>query len=852
MARSTVHVSEIDAATFPSVGSKAANLARLAAGRFPVPPFFVITTEAYENFLQRHALNPLLRGIGQIEPVAQRENLERFRDSLLGLPWPEEEREEIVAAYTALTRGEVIPVAVRSSASCEDQAPHSFAGQFQTVLGVRGADAVLEAIRQCWASVTDESNLAYLRKQGLEPQEIRMAVIVQLMVPATAAGVLFTSDPEDPSGAHLRLEANWGLGTTVVEGRANPDVYVLDKRKGTVRSKVCGSKEVKVLSEPERLIEVPVAAAEREQYVFKDEELKALTALAKGIEAHFGSPQDVEWAFHAGRFYILQTRPITAPAVKAGERIWTNYFFIERFPHPVSPLGWSLLREPVEQRAFRDPLWLLGEKRLAQAPITRLVVGRPYTDLRVFRCLYGAFPSPLRSQDKQALLSTVGEGRPSVVQVILSGLRALLSDPNAWPPIHLRRWREFLPGYLRAIRDIVESDLTALSAREVIELLRQTQRLTDELLKLHRWSITYAEVFFHLWRWMYEKWFKAPGENPFDDYLAGVEGNLTVEMNQKLRRLAELLAQEPPLAEHFFKDENEELEVSPRGCQFLTEWEAFLRCYGHRSNSLDPFYPTWREDPSYVKGLLRQFSQEAVSLPTLKAMKPLEPLARSPVRKLWRPLWAQVLAYARTFVLLRENQRHYWQMSLAQMRRVILEIGQRLVRVKVIAEVPDVFFLEVSDLETLLAGRDLRVKDLVEARKKAHEENLRVDSPALIQGDAQTQCVSPRGGRTYRGMGISRGKAQGPAKVITHLGEFERVKKGDILVTRSLDPGWTPILGFVSGLVMEVGGMLSHGSILAREFGIPAVANLRGICREINDGEALLVNGDEGLVVRLH
>lgn len=867
------------------LGGKGVNLVHLFQKGFKIPPFFLISTTAYERFVTSSGAVKFIeelkagwtkKGVsGCIITIQKVVSL--FEKAPFEKTMEHEINEELQLFFESTSKKNSL--AVRSSATVEDLSNYSFAGIFETTFG--GCQTLFERIKKCWTSIWKESALFYFEKIGMKPWEVRMGVIVQEAIPAGSSGVLFTTFQTSEMGDVLRIEANWGLGTTLVSAKSSPDVYLLSKENSKALQKVLGNKErFATIKDGNELTEILTPDSQRHKFVLKDKHLKSLAQISKQVESLFGQPQDVEWAFWQKEFYLVQSRPITKSRIQVQpkvKRFWTSFFFLERFPQPVSPLGWTVLEGPVIYRALQEPLRLLARRDLANEKLTRLFYGRPYTDLNVFRFLYGFIPLKFLSPDKQELIALSGGKPPSLFErlylYIPFLIRVIAYDSNWVFIFHVNNWKNFTYWYWAKIKKLTGLSLSSLGKELIFDKLLEAQNLTDKFLKLHRWSITYADVFFQLLNLLCRIWFKRYKDIHAVSLLSGVEGNLTVEMNLELWELSRLCAQNTALNEFFLKEKPkslEKIESCPSSTSFLKAYQKFLEKFGHRSNSLDIYYSTWSEDSTYILEVLRKFLEikdennpaqaeafrrEQQKAYTDKALRKLSERLFNRIFPFKKMMFIFVLRHAKFFVLFRENQRFYWQMSIAQMRRIALELGKRIFLEGKVEETEDVFFIKLQELKDYIEnGKELDWQEVIAQRKSEFKNHQNKTVPNLIKeledGSLDFEFGSQKS-EIYHGMPISPGKASGRARFIPDLREFEQIKKGDILVTQSLDPGWTPIFGFISGLVMEVGGMLSHGSILAREFGIPAVSNVSGLQRKIKDGDEIVVDGNMGQVFKI-
>jgi len=680
---------------------------------------------------------------------------EEAREVLASSPVPEPVALEIAEEYR---RWGGVASAVRSSATGEDSPEVSWAGQLDSFLGVEGQEALLEAVRKCWCSLWKENVLVYCRRKGIPHHEVSLGVIVQEMVRAELSGVAFTADP-----------------VTGGEG-----IIVEPELEGKLRQE--------------------------------------LTELLRAIEAHYGFPQDVEWAYEGGRFYVLQARPITTV-----RPVWTRAFFDERFPHPVSPLGWSVLGDLVRRRAFVDPLRYLGYEDPDEVEIFRLIRGRPYVLVEVFRALYRHIPRILAPYDweryfpggrPEGRLYFLRPGPP--LRRFLSLLLSFLRDHNWILPLHYLNWRAFLRWYVERLGEVRRLDLKEASDRELTGAIGKLRHMVDRFLRLHRWSITWAEV------------------------LCGVLGR-TVGDRSTLLSLIVSFDRTSRMNYAIWRLSKEGGSVGD-----------LIRAYGHRAGSLDISFPTWEEDPGFLLGVVERAGDFDLEGRMREALRRRDEALRAASARLGPPsraLLRLLLSWTRRMVLLREEQRFYWQMAMAEMRKVFLEFGRRFVERGILDGPEDIFFLRLEEFRRALDGGGPDLRGKVAERKRRKKEDERVLPPQFVVGSAPLEAGPAQGGKVLKGMGISPGRAEGRAWVAPDLRDIPRAPEGEVLVTTSVDPGLTPVLITVSGLVLETGGALSHGAIVARELGVPAVAGVEGASRLIPQGARVAVDGDRGEVV---
>ncbi len=857
---------EITSRDHARVGSKALNLAEAARAGFSVPNGFCLTTAAYSQFITANELPPGMSALPGAGPQDARESALRLQSSIRAAPLSDRLAAAILSAYRTLTGGTRTGtgVAVRSSATAEDLAVASFAGQQATSLNVMGETALLRAVLDCWASLWSVQAVAYRVRVGFTavPQ---MAVLVQTMVSAEAAGVAFSVDPMSGERAVV-IEAAFGLGETVVSGRAAVDRYVVDPETGEEiqTATIAVKPQKRVLGAKGGVREIDVPAAMRGARVLSPEQAQRVADTATALAQHFRSPQDVEWSLADGILYVLQTRPITmsysrffTDVIPGNDYTWTSGFLSERFPRPVSPLGWSVIRQLLDELAFRDPLRYLGCPGVADLPVTKLYRGHPYVNMFVFQTLYKVFPELLLPEDAYRYFP---EGRTELrhevpyprslldPRFLLSMLRHLLRRPMIWSPWHnYRIWSKFTERHqllnqrLCATYESLRQDHT--TPERIWEAITQAQDLNAELLSLHRWSLTLADLTYSLLRRLVRRWIGTQESQLLASQLMSGLPSKSLQMDLALRRMAEL-------------------EGESRREAAL---ELFLAEFGHRSFHLDLYYPTFADDPSQVTHLVRQLAEEGCRVRTdlaqLRAcawQNVESALGGGLVPTLKRAVLRQVTVLAQLYMPLREEQRFYWQKTLAIQRRLFSLMGQQMTNSGALSQPDHVFFLTKSELEAFILGHPCDDYTTLARDREQAFQRLQRDYdvapsqayPAFLRGTQPLSGLSREGEVQFTGQPVSAGLGRGRAVVCFSPKEFGKVSAGDVLVTRSVDPAWTPIFGLLSGLILERGGQLSHGAVVAREYGLPTVTGIPGITQLLRDGDTVLVDGLHGVVIK--
>jgi len=881
-----------------AVGGKGANLGEMTRAGYPVPPGFCVTTATYLDFIRRNGLEEVIASLGTLAREGDEAALEReaarLRTRIAGGELASSIRAEIMAAYAQLLEAGAPEgqVAVRSSAVAEDLASASFAGQQETYLSVSGAENLLAAVKSCWASLWALQALSYRRRFWADRETGAMAVVVQAMIPCQVAGVAFSADPLTGQDRVL-IEANWGLGESVVRGEVEADRYVVERSMagGPPDFSVSpGHKARQRVQNPHGhggtvLGDVP--AEWRDELTLSPEQVRRLAETVSALEKHFGSPQDVEWGFWKGKLYIFQTRPLTVQggswftdSIVGDDDLWTSGFLNERFSEPVSPLGWSVVRELLEELAFREPLRYMGYPQADSLPVTKLYRGHPFVNGAVFQILYKPFPDPFLPEDAYRYFpggdtSLRKEARypPSIFapRFLLSLLRAFLRDPQNWSPWHnYRQWARFTVEHQREMAAIAEQIQRLREVGEEVSLealwqvIEQAQELNRKLLALHRWSLTHADLTYTLLRKLAAAWLgEKQGTEVCVALVLGLP-NKSLELDRELQKLAEVLARC-------------EREEGP-GEAYEAALTAFLARYGHRSFSLDIYRPNFAADPAQVTELVESLVEGKSSLQSpisnledrarqreaayklvrkSVAKGPALSLSKGLVGWLKMAVFDHVLGLARRYMPLREDQRFYWQETLAAMRELFLLIGDRLVVQELLRDREEVFFATKDEMEACVKGRGGFPSRQIRSRgrefqqiQNEHELAPHLTYPAFLVGNRPLDTSEGRE-QVLVGRPVSPGLERGPVKVVSTPRQFSKVQAGDILVTRSTDPGWTPLFGLLGGLIMESGGQLSHGAVVAREYGLPAVAGIAGATQLFHDGQVVLLDGLSGTVTLL-
>ena len=837
------HFSEIGDADLSQVGGKGLNLGKLTSAGFQVPQGFCVTTDAYRFAVQHLS--------------------EQNVSAIQALVLAPELIAEIQAAREKL---QTATVAVRSSATAEDLEEASFAGQQDTFLNV-ASGGLLDALKACWASLWSERAIAYRETQGIADDGLAMAVVVQEMCEADVSGVLFTVSPLRRDVAII--ESNWGLGESVVSGAITPDSFHISRKTGEVLERNIATKREMVtdagVSE--------VVSEKQDVSSLTDTQLKELTQLGMAVETFYGQPMDIEWASADAEFVLLQARYITTPAsstasltsevdkasvakhrqqeiqmletlAEADGTVWCHYNLAEVLPAPL-PMTWAIVKEFMSGtgglgQAYRG-LGFHPSKNVDNNGILDLISGRIYVNLnREVELYFDGFPF---AHDFDALKQNPQQAMYAQAKTDITRSNALF-----WfkLPLHIIRMSRAEMRLRRCRSDfdqrLKENIFPVFQAAVEAERALSDADLSDADLvaKFHEWRAKTLDDFapkaltatllanFSLQR-LEEALRKGLDDTAAKTLasrlISGLSGNLTVETNEQLWHVA-------------------------TGNLALTD---FLRDYGHRAvGEFELAQPRWREDTTYLEQVIASFQQdtaEAGGQQHLARQAEQRASAEAELSTLLEDkanLRKQIeseLDFTRRYMPFRETAKFYLMLGYEQIRRALLELDNRY-------ELDGgVFYLVPDELERLIDGGDFG--DTIATRRTERELMLQIELPDIIFSDALEQLgasVPIDTAETYTGVGVSAGVAIGKARVLLSPSDVRLSDRDYILVCPSTDPAWTPLFLRAAGLVMERGGILSHGAVVAREYGVPAVANIPNATRRIANGQVLQIDGNQGVV----
>jgi pyruvate,water dikinase len=830
---------ELGATDIAVAGGKGANLGELVRAGFAVPDGFVLTTDAY-------ALAAQAAGVDPRDPAGA-------RTRLVEAALPAEIAAAVRGAYRAIGAGKV---AVRSSATAEDLPDASFAGQHDTILGVVGDDAVLDAVRRCWASLFNDRAVAYRATHDVDEQAVRLAVVVQRMVEAEVAGVLFTADPLTGTRGRAAIDAVRGLGEKLVSGAVNPDHFLVDTRHAHV--------------------------LERRGEVLGEARLLELAALGARVESHFGRPQDIEWAIDRdGKLWLVQSRDITTlfPLPKSAPpdpdrelRVYFSGNVAQGVFDPFTPMGLQTFR--LLGSGFAIAFGKPPPDPTAGVFVTVEAAMRLFLDLTpivrnpALRELPGRAMSVVEARSAPVYARVLEDPRLALqpggsrVRSVFAALRIALR--TGAPPFVLRALVRPAEARARLLREI-----DALVGMDLGRLDTPAQRIDAFQRLLLTWPprafprmgatvlagvISYNGALRLLGR--------AASEDELRTMLRGLPFNPTTEMDLELWALSRRARDDPPSRQALAERSPEELAADYRATALPSllqrELSRFLERYGHRAIAeIDLGLARWSEDPAHLLGAIANYQRldDAALAPDAQFARGARE-AEATIAKVLarvhgprRVLAAAFLRRVRLLMGLREMPKFQAIRVFARGRAILAPVGAELASAGRIAKADDLWFLTLPDMRRALGGDDLR--GVVVARRAEYARELRrrhIPRLLLSDGtDVEAAYAPPVAEGALRGSPASPGVARGVARVIRSPAGA-RLEPGEVLVASSTDPGWTPLFLTAGALVMEMGGMMSHGAVVAREYGIPAVVGVPDATERIKTGERVVVDGSAGTV----
>ncbi|MCJ1219404.1 phosphoenolpyruvate synthase [Paenibacillus polymyxa] len=860
---------EMDNTQLLLVGGKGLHLGALAKMEgIQVPEGFCVTTVGYQKAIEQNEMvHALLDQLTTLK-VEDREQIDevskKIRQAIMEVAIPSDVVKAV--AHYLSQFGNEYAYAVRSSATAEDLPHASFAGQQDTYLNIIGKESILEHIRKCWASLFTERAVIYRMQNGFDHSQVYLSVIVQRMVFPQASGILFTADPINGNRKLLSIDASFGLGEALVSGLVSADYYQV--QDGVIVNKRVETKKMAIYGRKEGGTETKQLSPDQQKtQTLTDQQILQLARIGRQIEEHFGCPQDIEWCLADDTFYIVQSRPITTlyPIPEANDQenhVYVSVGHQQMMTDPIKPLGISV--------------WMLT----GATPMFKTGGGRLFVDITM----------GLSSLDgRQNLLDVLGHSDPlikdALITIIERGdfIKLDPSDKSEPGPVKSHKGMSSADILEEAgndpaiVADLIKSSETSLSALKrniqtklgldvfdcILEDMQQRRQRASDLKNL---SVIMSAI--HASAWINEKMNEWLGEKNVADTLSlSVPNNVTSEMGMELLDVADVIRPYPKIVEYLqqVKDDNflDELVQFEGGQQVRDAIATYLDKYGMRcAGEIDITRTRWSEKPSILvpmilsniknlepdasKRKFEQGRQEALK----KELDLLARLKQLPGGEQKAEETKQIIDQIRNFIGYREYPKYDIVSRYFIYKQALLKEAERLVQANVLHEKEDIYYLSFEELQETIRTNKLDYQ-VIDKRKNEYRLYEKLTPPRVITSDGEIITGQYKRenipAEAIVGLAVSSGVVEGRARVILNI-EGADLEDGDILVTAFTDPSWTPLFLSIKGLVTEVGGLMTHGAVIAREYGLPAVVGVENATKLIKDGQRIRVHGTEGYI----
>ena len=900
-ANATIWFTDPTAVDHGQVGGKGANLGRLTKSGFVVPPGFVVGTAAYAAHVEggkglKATIAEILGSVDYNDAAALDASVAKIRTAITSAAMPAQIAADIAAAYDKL--GDIY-VAVRSSGTAEDLAGASFAGLHDTYLDIRGRDNLLDAVKRCWASMWTSRAVFYRQTQGFDHFSSSIAVVVQTMVESEVSGVMFTGNPINTATDQVVITPSYGLGEAIVSGIVTPDEFIVRHDGLKILNRTLGSKAVEIIRNKDTgngVVHLEVAEERRARFCMSDAQVTELAAIGLRIqEAYQGFPQDIEWAYQGGQFYVLQARPITGVEFSwdaevtnsvqgnndgvSYETIWSRVFPEEMWTGAISPL------------MFSWRCWGLNQCHSVGVQ----VAGYPEQD-HLERRLWTYYKGVSYYNVEADILRIKQSIPPQLRPGMLHKIPKMYHEEVLAAPFDWGRYLEFFArterlrpdmglNWWKAIRD------KFIDNQEYREYTRPRTRaeygaMSDIELKQHLADVIREEIASYdppwyglLWYmgesigwlgWICANWYTGGRPTIFMDLMTGTrKPTITGVENHASWELANFIHKSPELYSLFQKYPDarflDYVDQCVEGPAFRKKYAEHVAKRGHRGHPDRDIYFDRRADDVMVDfrvlpGLMGTpdplIQEERMRAKLEESIQHVyDNLAAQPDMGIFKAKLFQFLVeFSHNSLEFRDNEREVMDWSTYDIKLGFEEVGRRCVERGGLREMKECYFLTMEELYAVLAGTENKAltRAKIDARRKNFDQinSKKVHPAPFIQYGRPAPIDQPEisGDGVLRGKTTSVGKVTGTARVVHELSQIGRVKKGEILIVHATDPGWTPVFMLIQGIVLETGGLISHGALLAREYGLPGV-QVEAALQLVPDGATITVDGDNGVVI---
>jgi pyruvate,water dikinase len=872
--------SNIRAADLPLVGGKGANLGEMTHAGFPIPDGFCVTTLAFDSFMglckERNDIYKLLNAITSEDIKTVRTVGKQVRETLLKMDIPKDVADDCIKIWQNM--GSSDAYSVRSSATAEDLPDASFAGQQDTYLNIIGESDLLDAIKRCWVSLFTDRAILYRYQNEFDHKEVKLSVVVQKMVLSEKSGILFTADPLTGHRHTLTIDASFGLGEGLVSGMVNPDAYRIDKKAHVIIDAKISEKNIAIFPQKKGgTYKKTLSGDQKNKQVLSESDTLKLAKIGCKIESHYNLPQDIEWAFADNQFYILQSRPITSlypiDDITSPDDSLHIYFSLghqQMMTSAMSPLSLSTIRS----------IMPLGRpKNRIESNIILQNAGRLFVDLtqalrhRVLKkvvFVVSAQFNALAPKTMQKAMQRKEFYKPHTITFSFSFLWGVI---KVFFRVAYTILFQNLIGYIDKTNIKIDTYL--------LEVENKIKKATGSKKKLKYMTQTFGSIFSVILQWA-PKFVAAEiakkiitklahtstKAKDIDDLSLGLSGNVVTEMNLMVGDLADLARLSPEVAQSFtVLDEGsvgwrKNLDGKKEAREFLQMWDEFLDKYGARGPSeIDIMVPRWYEDPLPLLQMIAGYLQKDAESHSIQHKK-LVKARKSAIQKVLSSSGKGLFGFIRKPIIKRliyviehvGGLREHHKFMVIRYLRIVKEdlkgIAGELVHLKKISNEHGIWFLSWPDLLKIW-NQNIDMQSVIEKRKKDFKRFQKLTPPLIITSDGESPIVNyevedvPEGALV--GNPVSSGVIEGIVRVIKDP-QNEVLKPGEILVATFTDPGWTPLFINAGGLILEVGGIMTHGAVVAREYGIPAVVGVRDAVTKLQTGQRVRIDGDRGVI----
>lgn len=861
---------EIDKTKIMEVGGKGLNLGELSRiDGIQVPEGFCVTTEAYKSVIENNMeLMELLEQLSLLR-AEDRERISeisrKIRKIIEEIFIPESIENEIMIYLSKF--GQENAYAVRSSATAEDLPLASFAGQQDTYLNIIGKESLMKHVSKCWASLFTDRAISYRIQNGFDHRKVYLSVVIQCMIFPESSGIMFTADPVTSNRKVLTIDASYGLGEALVAGLVNADIYKIHKEK--IVDKKISNKKVAIYGLKEGGTEERTIKEEQQNsQTLTDEQILELAAVGRKIESYFGMPQDIEWCFSKGKFYIVQSRPITTiypvPENDGTNRVYASMGHLQMMTEDIKPLGMSFCKMlsfwfgqnlvSAGGRLFIDGTYDLS------SPIGRkvLISSTGNADILMKNAI-------LKLMKRKDFVKDLPKGKGSIT-MDTGGFSWIIQAIKVYQKNDISIVEDLI-SYNEELIDIMEQEVEKLSGDELFEfILQDTMKLKSVLTGPENMKMMVVGGYVSNWiNKKIEKWL---GEKAAADIFSkSVPNNITSKMGLDLMDVSDVVRKYPEVMEYFnhAADETffEELAKIEGGSEASESFRIFLKKYGMRCpGEIDITKPRWSEKPTglipVIFSNIKNFEPNMSKAVFEKGLKEarhkeddfLRRLQELPGGKRKAEKAKKMISVLRNFIGFREYPKYSFIRRFQIYKNALIREADVLVKKGVILNKEDVYYLSFEEFRNAVQTNKIDYS-IITNRKKEYEIYEKLTPPRvmtsegeIIIGEYDSEKI-PQG--SLAGVAVSAGVIEGRAKVVLKL-EDAHIEEGDILVTSFTDPSWTPLFISVKGLVTEIGGLMTHGAVITREYGLPAVVGVENATKIIKDGQRIRVNGTDGYV----